>query len=71
MNLGELDGETINKIRNIKLTRTEFAESLGMQPNSMFVRNMYLLVDTSKDGFVSFEEFMTMFMTLASGRLGR
>ncbi|XP_041371604.1 dual oxidase 2-like [Gigantopelta aegis] len=67
MNLGELDGETINKIRNIKLTRTEFAESLGMEPNSMFVRNMFLLVDTTKDGFVSFEEFMTMFMTLASG----
>ncbi|XP_071091367.1 dual oxidase 1-like [Haliotis cracherodii] len=67
MNLESLDARDINEIRNVKLTRTEFAEALGLQPNSMFVRNMFLLVDRSRDGFVSFEEFMTMFVTLATG----
>nr|KAG5701353.1 hypothetical protein BaRGS_006127 [Batillaria attramentaria] len=65
--LGDLDAETMERIRSTQLTRTEFAESMGLQPNSMFVRNMFLLVDRSRDGFVSFEEFMSMFVTLASG----
>ncbi len=68
MQLESLDAKDINEIRNVKLTRTEFADALGLQPNSLFVRNMFLLVDRSRDGFVSFEEFMTMFVTLASGQ---
>ncbi|KAK6179799.1 hypothetical protein SNE40_012075 [Patella caerulea] len=66
-NIGELDQEKVNEIGKIKLTRTEFADALGLQPNSLFVRNMFLLVDRSKDGFVSFEEFLGMFVTMANG----
>ncbi|KAK3803212.1 hypothetical protein RRG08_013795 [Elysia crispata] len=50
-----------------KLTRTEFADALGLQANSLFVRNMFLLVDSSGDGFVSFDEFKTYFAILCSG----
>ena len=67
--LGDLDAETARKIRDIKLTRSEFAESMGLQPSSMFVRNMFLLVDRTKDGFVSFDEFMNMFLTMANGEI--
>ncbi|XP_076444374.1 dual oxidase 2-like [Babylonia areolata] len=67
MGLGDLDMETSEKIRDIKLTRSEFAESMGLQPSSIFVRNMFLLVDRSRDGFVSFDEFMKMFVTMSSG----
>ncbi|KAL8598120.1 hypothetical protein ACOMHN_030406 [Nucella lapillus] len=65
--LGDLDTETSEKILNIKLTRSEFAESMGLQPSSIFVRNMFLLVDRSRDGFVSFKEFMDMFVTMSNG----
>ncbi|KAK7116278.1 hypothetical protein V1264_001988 [Littorina saxatilis] len=65
--LGDLDAETSEKIREIKLTRSEFAESMGLQPSSIFVRNMFLLCDRSKDNFVSFDEFMKMFVTMARG----
>ena len=65
--LGDLDPETSQKIRNIKLTRSEFADAMGLQASSIFVRNMFLLVDRSKDGFVSFDEFMKMFITMANG----
>uniref|UniRef100_A0A0B7AIC9 NAD(P)H oxidase (H2O2-forming) n=1 Tax=Arion vulgaris TaxID=1028688 RepID=A0A0B7AIC9_9EUPU len=51
-----------------KLTRTEFADALGLQPQSLFVRNMFLLVDSSGDGFVSFDEFKTYFGILYSGK---
>ncbi|ESO87606.1 hypothetical protein LOTGIDRAFT_235056 [Lottia gigantea] len=67
LGIENLDLTTANEIRKIKLTRTEFAEALGLQPDSLFVRNMFLLVDRSKDGFVSFEEFLSMFVTMASG----
>jgi dual oxidase len=66
--LGDLDEETSAKIRDVKLTRSEFAEAMGLQPSSLFVRNMFLLVDRSKDGFVSFDEFMGMFLTMAKGK---
>ena len=60
-----LQMEDINKIRNIQLTRTEFAESLGL--TSVFVRNMFLMVDKDGNGFVGFEEFLDLFQILSSG----
>ncbi|KAL3866800.1 hypothetical protein ACJMK2_044068 [Sinanodonta woodiana] len=62
-----LDSTLANQIVKIQLTRTEFADALGLKPNSMFVRNMFLMVDKDKTGFVSFQEFMDMFVILARG----
>ncbi|KAK3607886.1 hypothetical protein CHS0354_036708 [Potamilus streckersoni] len=62
-----LDSTLANQIVKIKLTRTEFADALGLKPNSVFVRNMFLMVDKDKTGFVSFQEFMDMFVILARG----
>ena len=61
--LGELEREALNT----KLTRTEFADAMGLQPHSLFVRNMFLLVDSTGDGFVSFDEFKAYFGILCSG----
>ncbi|WAR00874.1 DUOX2-like protein [Mya arenaria] len=57
----------MNDISKIQLTRTEFAEALGLKPTSMFVRNMFLMVDKDKNGLVSFNEFLEMFTILAKG----
>ncbi|KAL4227430.1 hypothetical protein ACF0H5_012874 [Mactra antiquata] len=62
-----LDADALNQVSKIQLTRTEFAESLGLKPTSMFVRNMFLMVDKDRNGFVEFKEFMEMFTILAKG----
>ncbi|GFO25868.1 hypothetical protein PoB_005237300 [Plakobranchus ocellatus] len=71
---GQTDGQDVSKLSqleqealNTKLTRTEFADALGLQPHSLFVRNMFLLVDSTGDGFVSFEDFKAYFGILYSG----
>ncbi|KAK3606293.1 hypothetical protein CHS0354_037969 [Potamilus streckersoni] len=64
----QLDSKLPNEIEIIQLTRTEFADLLGLRPNSMFVRNMFLTVDKDKNGFVSFQEFMDVFVILARGK---
>ncbi|BFY98360.1 hypothetical protein BsWGS_01400 [Bradybaena similaris] len=74
--LAEISGQTpevtdqkhLEDVLATKLTRTEFADALGLQPQSLFVRNMFLLVDSSGDGFVSFDEFKAYFGILSSGK---
>ncbi|XP_062620936.1 dual oxidase 2-like [Saccostrea cucullata] len=66
LDLENLDHETAKKIAEIQLTRTEFAEALGLKPTSIFVRNMFLLVDADRSGFVSFREFLDFFVVLSS-----
>ncbi|XP_069137726.1 dual oxidase 2-like isoform X3 [Argopecten irradians] len=67
MNIGNLSAEDINKVQKIQLTRTEFAEALGLKPTSVFVRNMFLLVDSDNNNAVSFQEFLDMFVVMSSG----
>ena len=62
-----MDAETANQVSQIQLTRTEFADALGLKPTSLFVRNMFLMVDKDRNGFVGFQEFMDMFLILARG----
>ncbi|XP_053406292.1 dual oxidase 2-like [Mercenaria mercenaria] len=64
------DADTANSVSKIQLTRTEFADALGLKPTSMFVRNMFLMVDKDRNGFVSFQEFMEVFTILAKGGAG-
>ncbi|KAK3606271.1 hypothetical protein CHS0354_037947 [Potamilus streckersoni] len=63
----QLDNKLANDISRVQLTRTEFADALGLRNNSVFVRNMFLMVDKDKNGFISFHEFMDMFVILARG----
>lgn len=67
MDVGILDIETSKQIADIQLTRTEFAEALQLKPTSLFVRNMFMLVDADRTGFISFKEFLDFFVVLSSG----
>ena len=67
MGMASLDAESANSVSKIQLTKTEFAESLGLKPTSTFVRNMFRLADKDKNGLVNFQEFMNMFMILSKG----
>ncbi|XP_062578537.1 dual oxidase 2-like isoform X2 [Saccostrea cucullata] len=67
MQIESMSGDDLNRVTKIQLTRTEFADALGLKPNSIFVRNMFMMVDKDNSGFVSFQEFLDMFVVLASG----
>ncbi|KAH9503284.1 Dual oxidase 2 [Bulinus truncatus] len=71
---GTLDSEKahlslpqIEEIINVRLTMTEFADALGMQPSSVFVKNIFLLADKDKNNFLSFEEFFHLFGIFLKG----
>ncbi|KAK3602519.1 hypothetical protein CHS0354_029336 [Potamilus streckersoni] len=63
----KLDLKLTNDISKIQLTRTEFADALGLRSNSVFLRNMFLMVDRDAKSFVSFHQFMDMYVILARG----
>ncbi|XP_075432016.1 dual oxidase 1-like isoform X2 [Ascaphus truei] len=50
-----------------ELSRTEFAESLGLKPQSMFVESMFSLADEDGNGYLSFREFLNILVILMKG----
>ncbi|XP_067938007.1 dual oxidase 2-like [Watersipora subatra] len=50
-----------------ELTIYEFADALSLKPSSLFVQNMFDLIDKNKNGLVSFQEFLDMFVIFAKG----
>ena len=45
-------------VMRTSLSKREFAEALGMKPDSLFVKQMFNCVDKDKDGRISFQEFL-------------
>ncbi|XP_076465945.1 dual oxidase 1-like [Babylonia areolata] len=64
---GALHPMRMEHVLHVRLTRSELAEALGMQPSSIFVRNVFLLADTANDGFVSFHDFVGLFGVFLKG----
>ncbi|XP_069621909.1 dual oxidase 1 isoform X2 [Ranitomeya imitator] len=50
-----------------ELSRTEFADSLGLKPHSMFVESMFSLADEDGNGYLSFREFLNILLILMKG----
>ncbi|XP_069078431.1 dual oxidase 1-like isoform X1 [Pleurodeles waltl] len=50
-----------------ELSRTEFAESLGLKPQSMFVESMFSLADEDGNGYLSFREFLNILVIFMKG----
>ncbi|XP_041442661.1 dual oxidase 1 isoform X2 [Xenopus laevis] len=50
-----------------ELSRTEFAESLGLKPQSMFVESMFSLADEDGNGYLSFREFLNILLIFMTG----
>lgn len=46
---------------------TEFADAMGMQPSSLFVKNMFMLANKDRDEFISFKEFLDLFGIFLKG----
>ncbi|XP_035222142.1 dual oxidase-like isoform X3 [Stegodyphus dumicola] len=51
-------GSDIIMVMRTSLSKNEFADALGMKPDSLFVKRMFNCVDKDKDGQISFQEFL-------------
>ncbi|ERE70902.1 dual oxidase 2-like protein [Cricetulus griseus] len=50
-----------------ELSRAEFAESLGLKPQDMFVESMFSLADKDRNGYLSFREFLDILVVFMKG----
>uniref|UniRef100_A0A4W3IDZ9 NAD(P)H oxidase (H2O2-forming) n=1 Tax=Callorhinchus milii TaxID=7868 RepID=A0A4W3IDZ9_CALMI len=70
LDAGDFDMETSRKAKeslNCELTRAEFAEALSLKEDSTFVEQMFLLADKDGNGYLSFREFMDIFIIFMKG----
>lgn len=65
--LGGHIGETRSDILECELTKAEFADAMSLKPESIFVEQMFTLIDKDGNGFVSFREFLDMIVIFAKG----
>uniref|UniRef100_K7GB35 NAD(P)H oxidase (H2O2-forming) n=1 Tax=Pelodiscus sinensis TaxID=13735 RepID=K7GB35_PELSI len=67
---GDLNSETsltAKESLKCELSRAEFAESLGLKPQSMFVESMFSLADKDGNGYLSFREFLDILVVFMKG----
>ncbi|XP_072868231.1 dual oxidase 2 isoform X1 [Chlorocebus sabaeus] len=67
---GTLPRDSSQKVREAltcELSRAEFAESLGLKPQDMFVESMFSLADKDGNGYLSFREFLDILVVFMKG----
>ncbi|KAM4748977.1 dual oxidase 1-like [Rhinophrynus dorsalis] len=64
---GSISRQKIEDVQKCELSREEFAESLGLNQDAMFVESMFSLADKDKNGYLSFREFCHILFTLIKG----
>ncbi|KRT80163.1 peroxidase, partial [Oryctes borbonicus] len=55
------------EIAEFEITMYEFADILGMHPETEFIQRMFLLIDKDRNGFISFREFTDLLVIFANG----
>ena len=55
-------------VMRTSLSKNEFADALGMKPDSLFVKQMFNCVDKDKDGRISFQEFLDTVVMFSRGK---
>lgn len=55
-------------VMRTSLSKKEFAEALGMKPDSLFVKQMFNCVDKDNDGRISFQEFLDTVVLFSRGK---
>ncbi|XP_003791842.1 dual oxidase 1 [Otolemur garnettii] len=59
--------QKVQEALTCELSRTEFAESLGLKPQDMFVESMFSLADKDGNGYLSFREFLDILVVFMKG----
>ncbi|XP_065174926.1 dual oxidase 1-like [Sycon ciliatum] len=55
------------QILSLELTKAEFAEAMSMKPDTLFVEQVFKLVDDDHSGTVSFQEFLKFLILFTKG----
>ncbi|XP_061175902.1 dual oxidase-like [Saccostrea echinata] len=63
----QLERQQTNEILETELTKEEFAQALAVKPNSEFVENMFTMLDTDRNGYISFRDFLHMVVIFSKG----
>ncbi|XP_047452502.1 dual oxidase 1 [Mugil cephalus] len=67
---GDMSGVSHRKAREVlqcELTASEFADALGLKPDSLFVDSMFTLADKDGNGYLSFQEFLDVMVIFMKG----
>ncbi|XP_059558495.1 dual oxidase 2 isoform X1 [Myotis daubentonii] len=59
--------QKVREALTCELSRSEFAESLGLKPQDMFVESMFSLADKDGNGYLSFREFLDILVVFMKG----
>lgn len=62
-----VDVKTVKEAIHTELTQYEFAEALSIRSDSLFIEQMFKLVDKDNNGYISFREFLDMMIIFAKG----
>lgn len=68
---GDMSDVSRKKAREVlqcELTAAEFADALGLKPDSLFVESMFTLADKDGNGYLSFQEFLDVIAIFMKGR---
>lgn len=68
---GDMSGVSREKAREVlqcELTASEFADALGLKPDSLFVDSMFTLADKDGNGYLSFQEFLDVMVIFMKGK---
>ncbi|OCT89499.1 dual oxidase 2 [Xenopus laevis] len=64
---GTMQNQNFRDVLQCELSREEFADSLGLNPNAHFVESMFSMADKDQNGYLSFEEFCFILCSLIKG----
>ena len=56
-----------NKVLTFELSKEEFADSMGLKPNSLFVEQMFRIADKDNSGFITFREMLDLLVIFNKG----
>ena len=59
--------ESRQDILECELTKEEFADAMSLKKESLFIEQMFELIDQDGNGFISFREFLDMIVIFAKG----
>ena len=62
--------QKVQEALTCELSRAEFAESLGLKPQDMFVQSMFSLADKDGNGYLYFREFLDILVVFMKGEGG-